>query len=251
MVEQFLELLARARDSGTIEWIRWGQILSQIAKLTDISTEELNRRLKPKKPSRPKFAPPTAQPSPPMDERGSGQDGSSDAQPDSVPEAPRRPKKTGPLNARERAERDILAVLLNEPHRWDRIQHEVTLQQFSDEICRALAELYWQQQRDEGEVVFADFLAGLPDQDLAELAISLVEDAEMLVDADTRLKDAIAFFAEEKQRQEQSKHLADLRRSSGSEAAVTGEKPEASDPNDMLRKLQEKARRPDLRRTGS
>ena len=241
-VSQYMELLARARESGPVDSLRWGSALARVSRLTDIPVTDLNRRFKPKKKA------PVRIPVKPAEPVGEAQVGDGN-QPTN--EAPPRPKPAGPMTARDRSERWILAILLNEPGRWTDIQHHVSVQHFADPDRRKLAELYWDLQRDEGEVVFSEFLGNLNDPELNELAVSLVEESESLSDADNRLKDAIAFLAEERMREERNKHLADLRRSSGSEADATGQKPEATDPNEMLRKLQEKARRPDLRRTGS
>jgi hypothetical protein len=169
-----------------------------------------------------------------------------------APTPPKRP--AGPLNARDRCERSILAILLNEPHRWNEIQHDIAVQQFTDETRRQLAEVYWHHQRDEGEPVFSEFLGSLNDPELADLAVSLIDEADMLGDVELRLKEAINYLSEEKTRHEERKLLSDLRRTSGSDvnadADQAGEKPVEMDANDLLRKLQEKARRPDLTRIG-
>ncbi len=263
-VEQYLDLLSRARDSGPVDSLRWGAALAGVSRLTEIPVADLNRRFKPKKGVRnkPVALKPAATENQSQagdgtnNEHGVSNDGANGGMPDAPPP---RPRKTGPLDARDRSERWILAILLNEPSRWTDIQHHVSVQEFADETRRKLAELYWQQQRDEGEVIFAEFLAGLNemnDPELASLAVGLLEESEALIDADQRLKDAIAFLAEDKTRQEKNKQLAELRRSSGSDAEgnalggeMKGEKP--VDPNDVLRRIQENARRPDLRRTGS
>ncbi len=240
-VEQYLELLAIARDSGPVDSLRWGSALARVSRLTDIPVPDLNRRFKPKKKV-------MAKPAASVPDAANYADIGSEQ----VPVAPPRPKKTGPLNARERSERAILAVLLNEPHRWTEVQHKVHLQHFGDELCRKLAELYWQHSRDEGEVVFAEFLAGLNelnDPALSELAVSLVEEFELLGELEAHLNESIAFLTQQRAG-ENSKHLAALRSiSHGGPAGIeAGQKPELSDPNEALRRIQENARRPDLRR---
>jgi DNA primase len=242
-VQQYLDLLAGARESGPVDLMRWGSALARVSRLTDIPTDQLNRMFRPKKSRGPiKSATPDS-----PERETNGEAGN---EPTNVAPPPRKP--VGPLTARDRSERWILAILLNEPHRWTEIQHDVTVQQFADESHRKLAELYWHHQRDEGEPVFAEFLGGLNDPELAELAVSLVEESAMLIDADARLKEAIDFLAGQKTRDEGRKHLADLRRTSGSDVDValdqSGETAVMVDPNDALRKLQERARRPDLRR---
>jgi DNA primase len=246
-VEQYMELLANARASGPVDSLRWGSALARVSRLTDIPVPDLNRRFKAKKPvARKSIVPAVNAGSENPAGDNQGKDGN---EPTTVAPPHRRP--SGSLNARDRSERWILAILLNEPARWSEIQHEVSIQQFSDQTRRKLAELYWQQQRDEGEVVFAEFLGGLNDPELTELAVSLIEEAATL-DPDARMKEAIAFLAEDRSREEKNKHLAALRRSGGSEVdANPGEKPGVVDPNEVLRRIQENARRPDLRRTGS
>jgi hypothetical protein len=78
---------------------------------------------------------------------------------------------------------------------------------------------------------------------LAELAVELVEEFDTFENAETQLNEAIALLAEMGGRDEQHKLLAELRR--------TNDAPQASGADDPLRKLQEKARRPDLRRVGN
>ncbi len=233
-VEQYLELLARARDTGPIDSLRWGSALARVSRLTDIPVPDLNRRFKPKK-LRPTRSPMYSAAS--VDETAAQSDGSNDGGPvitEAADSAARRQKKTGPLTARDRSERWILAVLLQEPHRWMDVQARVNVRQFVDEDHRKLAEIYWQHQQDEGEPVFAEFLGSLSDPNLSALAVSLIEEVEMLGDLDVCLNGAITFLAEQTQK---------LQRNSASTAS--------DDPNDALRKAQENARRPDLRRTGS
>lgn len=136
--------------------------------------------------------------------------------------------------------------MLNEPHRWTDVQHHVAVEQFADEDRRQLAEIYWHHQRDEGEPAFSEFLAGLPDANLQSLAVGLVEEFESMYEPEVRLKEAIHFLADQRRRDEENKQIAADRRSS---ETAGGEGSEISaDPNDVLRKLQDKARRPDLRR---
>src|SRR5215211_7097585 len=43
-VEEYLKLLAAAREGGPVDSLRWGQALSRVSRLTEIPREELNRR---------------------------------------------------------------------------------------------------------------------------------------------------------------------------------------------------------------
>jgi DNA primase len=237
-VEQYLELLARARDSGPVDSLRWGSALARVSRLTDIPVVDLNRRFKPKKMT-------LAKPAASVNNEVQGNGNS-----EPTNDAPRPRKPNGPLTARDRSERWILAILLNEPHRWTDVQHHVAVEFFADDDRRQLAEIYWHHQRDEGEPAFNEFLAGLPDANLQSLAVGLVEEFESMYEPQVRLKEAIAFLADQRRQDEENKQISADRRSSetagGGNGAVSGETP--IDPNDVLRKLQEKARRPDLRR---
>ncbi len=157
---------------------------------------------------------------------------------------PSSPQTRGPLNARDRSERWILAILLAEPHRWFELQQQVHPPDFTDDTRRQLAELYWRQQQDEGEPVFSEFLGTLEDPAVANLAVELVEEFDSLTDADARLAEAIAFLDEKRRNAEHEKQMAQLRRKDVAPAPGGSE-------DDPLRKIQEAARRPDLRRVGS
>jgi hypothetical protein len=138
------------------------------------------------------------------------------------------------LTAQETAERRLLGVLLIEPQRWSEVQQQVSLEYFSDDLHRRLAETYWAHQQDEGEPVFNEFLGLLGDENLRELAVIAVQEAENLADLQMLVDQALGFFHETRLRMEQRKLLADVQRSN----------PE----QDLLKKLQEKARLPNLRR---
>ena len=160
--------------------------------------------------------------------------------------------------ARDRAERWILAVLLSEPQRWAGIVDQVHVADFTDPARRRLAEVYWQHQQDEGEPNFNEFLdvlrgasdgdAGAPN--LATLAVELMDDLDVkgedeeLIEPAVLLQEALKLLAELRAGGERDKHLADLRRTSGAAA-------EPGAASESLRQLQERARRPDLRRVGS
>ncbi len=244
-VQQYLDLLSGAREAGPVDEDRWVAALRRVERMTGILFEDLIARFKKKRTPRTAVKPAESDNRPQAETNGEA-----GIEPTNV--APPRRKSSGPLDARDRSERWILAILLNEPHRWAEIQHDVTVNEFSDETRRALAEVYWQHQRDEGEPVFAEFLGGLNDPDLVELAVSLMDESAAMTDASARLQEAIGFLAEQKMRDQERKHLSDLRRTSGSEGDGASDQVGAVevnlDPNDLLRKLQEKARKPDLRR---
>jgi DNA primase len=244
-VQQYMEVLAGARGSGSVDSLRWGQALARVSRLTEIAVEDLNRRFGQKKKSKAKPVVQSAVGPAALDENG---------QSVSTPDADHssRPKQTGPLNATDRSERWILAILLAEPSRWSHVQLYVSPQQFSDENRRRIAEIYWNHQTDEGEPVFSEFLSNLMEPELAELAVSLIEEFDTLYDPVQRLDEAIGFLAEQRKREEAPKLLAVLRRNNGPAPEISPETSGGSQPtDDPLRLLQEKARRPDLRRVGS
>jgi len=224
-VEEYLELLAGSRGAGPIDPLRWGAALSRVSRLTDIPVEQLNRRFKASKaPARRSALAATAnQPS----QEAAGAAGNE----------PAPPPTRRPLNAQHRAERRLLGVLLLEPQRWMAVQKNVTVEDFSDPQHRQLAEIYWTHQRDEGAPVFNEFLGSLTDPLLVELAVEATGEVEALSAPDVLVEDAVAYFHEARQLQESQKLEAQLRRRS----------PEQDDAL-LLRKLQEQARQPNLRR---
>lgn len=157
------------------------------------------------------------------------------------------PVRRGPLTAQDRAERQILGILLVQPGKWNDVQRTVHVEDFTDPTRRTLADVFWQHQRDEGEPVFNEFLSLLSGAELTELAIGVVEEVEALKEQlgslDDTLRDAVLHLEEVRRRREEQKLVARLRRTEGQ----LGEQDEVS----LLKKLQEQARHPDLRRVGS
>ena len=162
--------------------------------------------------------------------------GTSDREPtNSAPVASR-----GPRDAVEVAERTILGIVLSEPARWSSVQQHVQPQDFTDAMRRRMAEVVWQHQRDEGETVFHEFLSVLNDAALTELAVELVDEAGELPNPQETLKDSVLHLAEVRRQIENKKLFGQLRRNDGQ----LGEQDEVS----LLKKLQEQARTPNLRR---
>lgn len=219
-VEQYLQLLASARGSGPVDALRWGAALARVSRLTDIPVEQLNRRFKNAQPRRQQVAA--------VDATREGE-----AKPAIVPRAP--------LTARDRAERWILGILLAFPQRFDRVQVVVGVDDFSDEHRRRLAQRYWEHQRDEGEPVFNEFLGLLGDAALLELAVEVVDEVEALPDPDSALVEALAHLQEAGRDRDKRKLVAQLRRTSDEPLSEQQEV-------ELFRRLQEKARQPDLRR---
>ncbi len=217
-LEQYLEMLASSRGSGPVDPIRWGLAVTQVSKLTEIPVEELNRRFNVR--SKPSTKRPAAAPSE-IAAEGAGPAGGT----------------AGPPGRIEPAERQLLGVLLLDPHRWEVVQNELGPSDFGDQATRRLAEVYWSHQRDEGEPVFNEFLGQLQEPLLVELAVASVEEVEALGDVEATLRGAMHRLREVRTIREERKLRAELRRTS-----------EEQDADILLKKLQEHARRPDLRR---
>ena len=129
------------------------------------------------------------------------------------------------------------------PEKWHDVQQHVHLEEFTDGPHRSLADVYWSHQRDEGEPTLAEFVS-LLDGQLKQLAILLVDEVEALSDTDATLTEAMKHLDEERNRREGAKLVAELRR-------TTEQDEPKIDEIDLLKKLQEQARRPDLRRVGN
>jgi replicative DNA helicase len=158
---------------------------------------------------------------------------------------------SGPQSTKECAERWILGTLLLHPEKWHDVQQHLHADEFTDGEHRKLAEIYWTQQRDEGEPTLAEFVS-LLDDDLKQLAILLVDEVEALSDVEQTLSEAMKHLNEERHRRESAKLIAELRRTTEQKGVDKGsEESQAIDEIDLLKKLQEQARRPDLRRVGS
>ncbi len=102
---------------------------------------------------------------------------------------------------------------------------------FTDPARRKLADLYWQQQQDEGEPVFNEFLDVLRaasdedgSADLPSLAVELVTELDGQTAADEGpaggplLADALRLLDEIRAGEERDKLMAQLRRTSGADA---------------------------------
>ena len=238
-VDAYLSMLSDARKSGPVDTLRWGAALQRVSRMTQIPAGELHRRF------------------------GTNGKPTPSRSPAQASRRPAWPAERFP-SARERAERWILGVLLIQPQRWSEVQRVVAAEDFTLDGCRALADVYWCYQRDQGEPVFNAFLGVLADPsvvtdgatdhsstdgagesgearpDLQQLAIELVEEAEALPDPEAMLQEAIAYLDSDRLSREHGKLLAEMRRT---DAGMSEQ-----DEKDLLMKLYEKARKPDLRR---
>jgi DNA primase len=216
-LEAYLGVIASAAQERAIDHMRWGPIVKRLERLTGLAASELERRIRPS--NRPRSSSSAKQ------------------------TQPKQAKALSIPTAQEQAEVRLLGVLLIEPHRWHAVQQIVSPQDFSDEIRRKLAEVYWHTQQDEGEPVFNQFLGELKEPGLSELAIETVEAVEAFADLQTTLDSAMEHFARIRRERDYEKQDAQRRRSDGQ----LGEQGEI----DLLRNAQDKARQPDLRRVVS
>ena len=230
-VQQYLETLAGARGSGTMDPIRWGAALARVSRLTETPMDELNRRFRIK--------------------AGKGRPAvMAQVEDGGVPKSI-APAKT--LTARQRAEGFILGLLFAEPGRWHRIQQELKPSDFTDDTLRRIAELFWRHLQDEGEPVFNEFLAVLSDVELKSVAVKWAEEVSSLEDPERYFNECLLHIIRERECAEQQAIMVELRRSASRELpATTAQSPEPqrdrSSDIETLRKLQEKARHPDLKR---
>jgi DNA primase len=233
----FMEPFLMAKSQAAIDETRWAAVISTLSKEIGVSTEQMHRRYGTVARKRADRA---------LD-RTMGRTGTQ-AQASGEPTNKVRPVRRRPT-AQDLAERQILGILLTQPGRWHATQQAVHVADFTDAARRALADVYWAHQRDEGEPVFNEFLSQLAESPtsqkmgLSELAIELLEEAEALPNVDDALKGALLHLEEARRRRENEKLTAQLRRTD----EQLGEQDEVS----LLKKLQEKARQPDLRRVGS
>jgi DNA primase len=221
-VEQYLDLIAGARGTGPIDSLRWGAALTRVSRLTEIPVEQLNRRFATNKAPRRNTAM-----APANVEEGS-------AKPQAAPQR---------ITAKERAERQLLGILLLEPARWHAVQLHCHVDEFTEGWHRKLAEIYWNYQRDEGEPTIAEFVS-LLNPELKVFAIELTNELESLPEREQTLEAALRYLDEERKRAESAKLVAEMRHTT-----QEGESP--IDEIAMWKKLQEQARRPDLRRSGT
>ena len=218
-VEAYLEVLASARGSGPVDALRWGSALARVSRLTEIPTDELNKRFRARKP-------------------GPAVSGPATAPAVTAAPAPSGPPK--PLTARDVAEIRILGTLLAKPDRWHEVQQRIHVEDFANERHRRLAEMYWNHQRDEGEPVFNEFLGVLREPALAELAVIAIEEVENLDQPERVLTDSLAYLEREGRLSEEQKLVAASRRISSEKCEV--------DEIALLKKVTESSRRPDLYR---
>jgi DNA primase len=236
-MQVFMEPFLRARAERAIDDTRWGAVLGRLSKATGMAIGDLNR----------KYGQIVRKSARRIAQAAQEREPTKDAPDASSAELPKRGRRIP--TAQDTAERHLLGILLCEPDRWHRLIGQVDVSDFTDALHRALAEAYWAHQRDEGEPVFNEFLSQLTSDEQRGLAVELVEEVEALPEMEESLLGALLHFSQERDRRETQKHTARLHRSDEKQPGEDplGEQDEIS----LLLKLQEQARRSDMRRVGS
>jgi DNA primase len=211
-IEQYLGALAAARGSGPIDPIRWGQAIANVSRLTDIPAAALHARFKGGKNGggrgNVRYNRPGA--------TGGGYGvkvSQGNGPTSSDPHGEQWVKTPTVRTARDRAENAILASLLHDPSQWMAVQAQICPDDFTTDVRHGLAEIYWEHQRHEGEPVFSQFLA-LLDIPQRELAMTLSSEAESTPQTPEAMAGNVEYLLEQRQRGQERKHLADLRRMS-------------------------------------
>src|SRR5439155_24225882 len=149
--QQYLELLANARR-GPVDTLRWGSALARVSRLMDIPVEVLHRKF--------------------------GKTGQKEANRPISGQNVESAPAARPSGGRYLAESQVLGVLLIAPRIWGRVQTVIAVEDFGDLQLKALAEVYWNHQREEGEPVFNEFIDSLKEAELKSLAIELADAVE-------------------------------------------------------------------------
>jgi DNA primase len=226
-IQDYLQALAAARGSGPVDSLRWGAALARVSRLTEIPVEDLNRRFRKKGPANKVAQNRQTQVAPPVE--------------------PKTIASGAPPTACRKAEGYILGLLLLEPHRWDKLSQQLQPAHFRDGELRRIAELFWQRQQDDGPQVFNEFLTLVDDAELKNLAVGCVDEASEAHDPESALAGSLQHLLDRDRRDEEQKLMAQLRRTSVQTPQSQGE---FSADIETLRKLQEKAQQPDLKRVG-
>lgn len=225
-IEEYLSMLADARGSGPVDSLRWGAALTRVSRLTGIAVDDLNRRFRDRKPRASSPAPVPQ----------------SEAQPtQSSPSAAPAPSPLfrKPLTAQIRAERQVLGCLLLAPNWWHEVQKHVSPEDFVEERNHKLASVYWDYQKNEGEPVFSEFLTLLQELALNDLALELVQESDTGGEIPPILTPAVEYLQYARQRRDSARLSVKMNQTTDANQ---------DEAVDLLRKITEAARRPDMRK---
>ena len=211
-IDEFLARLASV-NVETTDKMRLNAAIVRASKLTQIPPEELLNRIR-------------ALRAPKQAARGPSRFGG-------------RPQNV-PLTAREKAERDLIGAILAEPSHWQDVQKRVKYVDFATPAHRRLAEAMWDCYRNEGAVPLEEFLgefAGTLPADLRSLAAEAAHEALDRGDPALLIAGCLKYLNEERARDAQRQDVAAASTSSDDDEITA-----------LLRRVQEQAKKPDLRR---
>jgi DNA primase len=217
-VNEFLTLAVRAMGHGSGDAIARGLILNRLAKLINVSPEEIH-----------------------------GQFANLQRRAESRREASRNDTSTGPPNSRRydsrtRSERQILEVLFNRPDLLDAAQRILPrAEDFSDPDLAEAAKYLWQRRGQEDSKSLAHVLAQCEDPALCDMITDLAASGAARENYENTLAGALNNLAHLQERSERSQIRQVLSRS--------GDRYDDDLRNAMLQNLQTKCK-PDLRRPG-
>ena len=214
-IDAFLARLASVNPETT-DRMRLNAAMVRASKMTGISTDELTTRVRS---LRTKVAKPQA---------------------NATPRGFAKLARDRPIPARERAERDLLGALLNQPDHWNAVQQRVKYEEFATPPLRRLAEAIWACHRDEGALPLNEFLDVLGDAELKSSAVEASHEATRRGEPAALIASSLAFLVEERQRDDDRQ----------TRAKYAAQAPLSDDEDaDLLRRLQAQAKRSDLKRS--
>lgn len=214
-IDAFLQRLASVNPETT-DRMRLSAAMVRASKLTGVPTDDLVARI-----------------------RSIRQASRQQRQPH-APQPTMRVARQRPLTARERAERALLGAILNEPAQWEVVQARLGPADLATLDLRQLAERLWDAYRNEGALPLNEVLDWMDDA-LKPVALETAQEsaANKMKPADLAAA-AIKFIFEERERAQAQKKQTEM----ATPTAIRSDEEEA----DLLRQIQEHAKRPDLKR---
>ena len=199
----FLELIAKAKAAGNVPVERWGPAMMQVARSTGLKPADIERRIEELGNAAPRQAapPPTPPPRPEKRRWLSPEEFRRQRQRDRNKRPPAvtdQPK----ASADQTCERLVLGGLLVRPEAFPAVQKLISPDDFVLAETAALAERYWDHQRNEGEVELMDWQRTIDDDRLRGLVGDLAIEAERLDDLEGRMAEAVQFVQARRQRRQ-------------------------------------------------
>jgi hypothetical protein len=194
--------------------MRLSAAMVRASKLTGIATEELQSRIRAIRSSNARANGPKPQPARPI----------------------AMPRGNRPLSARERAERDLLGAILNEPNLWEAVQAKIGPADIASPDLRQLAETLWDAHRNEGTLPLSELLDVI-DPETKSVALESAAAAQQRGDPKRLIEVSLADLQ------------AEIRRAADAQRMKNPVAPQSeADELDMLRQAAERAKQADLKR---